>query len=173
MSAQKNPACGKARRVWILVAEAEALGDRGEVHRRIFAAPIDLELEFEPIALVEAGHPAALDSGDMDEGIGLAVIALNEAEALHRVEELDRSGRLLASQLTLRASTTGSGTSASTTTRAARTRITLTRRTAVSDGERLAINLEIGRRDTTATIDQGEAERLPLGQTGQAGLLDR
>ncbi|MDB5704856.1 MAG: integral rane TerC family protein [Sphingomonas bacterium] len=106
----------------------------------------------------------------MHERIGLPIIALNEAKALHRVEELDGARRLLAGQLTCRTGTAG----ACATARAARTRrVTIARRTAVSDGERLALDLEIGRRDTAAAIDQGEAERLTLGQTGQAGLLDR
>jgi predicted tellurium resistance membrane protein TerC len=104
------------------------------------------------------------------ERIGLAIVALNKAEALHRVEELDGARRLLAGQLTLRAGAAG----ACTTARAARTcRVTIARRTAVSDGKGLALDLEIGRRDAAAAIDQGEAERLTLGQTGQPGLLDR
>jgi len=103
------------------------------------------------------------------ERIGLAIVALNEAEALHRVEELDGTRRLLPGQLTRRTGTAGR----CTTARATRTcRITITRRAAVSDRKRLALDLEVGRRDAAATIDQGEAERLTLGQTGQAGLLD-
>src|SRR3546814_9818918 len=77
--------------------------DRLEVHRRIFAATIDLEFEFEPVALVERRQTRTLDRRDMHEGIGLAVIALDEAEAFHRVEELDRAGRLLPGELPLRA----------------------------------------------------------------------
>ena len=105
----------------------------------------------------------------MHERVGLAIVALNEAEALHRVEELDGARRLLASQLTGRTGTAG----ACTTARAARTcRVTVARRAAVSDGKGLALDLEVGRRNTAATIDQGEAERLALGQTGEAGLFD-
>ena len=51
--------------------------------------------------------------------------------------------------------------------------VTIARRTAVGHGERLALDLEVGRRNAPAAIDQGEAERLTLGQTGQPGLLDR
>src|SRR6185503_9123123 len=76
--------------------------DRLQVDSRGLAAPVDLELELEPVALVEAGHSGPLDRGDMDERVGLAVVAADEAEALHRVEELDRAGSLLAGQLTLR-----------------------------------------------------------------------
>ena len=145
----------------------------GLLHRRqvdggIFAAPIDLQLEFEPVALVEGGHAGAFDRADVHECIGLAIVALNEAEALHRVEELDRARRLLTRQLTLRATgTTG------TATRRTRTGIAITRRAAILDRHRLAIDLEIGRRDAAATIDKGEAKRLTLGQTRQPGLLDR
>jgi hypothetical protein len=99
----------------------------------------------------------------VDECIGLAVIALNEAEALHRVEELDRAGRLLASQL--------AATAAASATRAACR--TLGARAAILDGQGLAFDLEVGRRNAAAAIDEGEAQRLTLGQAGQACLLDR
>src|SRR5215212_12277845 len=67
---------------------------RLQVHRGIFAAAIDLELELEPVALVERRHARALDRRDVHERVRLAVIALDEAEAFHRVEELDRSAGL-------------------------------------------------------------------------------
>src|SRR5437868_6891298 len=62
---------------------------RLQVHRRIFAAAVDLELEVEAVALVERRDARALDGRNMDERVGLAVIALDEAEALHRVEKFD------------------------------------------------------------------------------------
>jgi hypothetical protein len=98
------------------------------------------------------------------ERIGLSVIALDEAEALHRVEELDRAGRLLAGQLTLRRTATIATRAASGA---------LGPRAAIFHCHWLAIDLEVGRRDAPATIDQREAQRLTFGQTGQAGLLDR
>src|ERR1044072_1708523 len=76
---------------------------RRQVHCGILAAAVHLELELEPVAFVERRHAGALDGADMDERIGLPVVALDKAEALHRVEELDRAGRLLAGQLALRA----------------------------------------------------------------------
>ena len=102
--------------------------------------------------------PGALDRRDMDEGVGLAVIALDEAEALHRVEELDRAARLLAGQLPLRAAVAAGRAGAAA---------------AALDRHRLAFDPQIGRRDAPAAIDQRELERLAVGEVGQAGLLDR
>src|ERR671932_592639 len=79
-----------------------ASADRLQVHCRIFAAAIDLELEFQTVTFVERRDSGALDGRDMHEGIGLAVVALDEAEALHRVEEFDRPARFLAGKLALR-----------------------------------------------------------------------
>src|SRR5690242_553461 len=135
-----------------------------QVHRGIFAATIDLDLERQAVAFVERRHAGALDRRDVHERIGLAVVALNEAEALHRIEELDRAGRLLAGQLALRAAAVAA--TAAEATLAGRARRALFHR------HRLAVDLEIGRRDAATAIDQREAERLALGQAGQAGLLD-
>src|SRR3546814_2166132 len=128
--------------------------DRLEVHRRIFAATIDLEFEFEPVALVERRQTRTLDRRDMHEGIGLAVIALDEAEAFHRVEELDRAGRLLPGELPLRAA-------------AATIAVALPRGAAILDRHRLAVDLEIGRRNAPTAIDQREVERLAFGKRSE------
>src|SRR3546814_18867885 len=65
--------------------------ERLKVGRRHLAAPVDLQLEAEALNLVPALQPRPLDSRDMDQCIGLAVHALNEAENLHRVEQINRS----------------------------------------------------------------------------------
>ena len=44
---------------------------------------------------------------------------------------------------------------------------------AILDRERIALDLEVGRRDPAAAIDERELERLALGEAGQARLLDR
>ncbi len=137
---------------------------RRQVHRRHLAAPINLKFEFQPVAFVERRHAGAFNRRDVHERIGLAVIALDEAKTLHRVEELDRARCLFARQLTLR--TTGTGTTA-------RAIVTVTRRAAIGNGQRLTFNLQVGRRDTATAIDEREAERLTFGQAGQAGLLNR
>jgi len=128
-----------------------------KVHGGIFAAAVDLELEIEPVAFVERWHSGALDGRDMDEGVGLAVIALNEAEALHRVEELDRAAGLFARQLTLRPT----GTAASSTAT-----------TAALDSHRLTLDSKIGRRNPSAAVDERELERLAVCKVGQSRLLD-
>src|SRR3954468_21756697 len=84
-----------------------ALLDRNQVHRRGLAAPVDLELELDPVALVERDHAGPLHRGDVNESVGLAVVAGDEAEALGRVEELDRSRGLFAGQLALRTAAAG------------------------------------------------------------------
>jgi hypothetical protein len=93
----------------------------------------------------------------VNEGIRLAVIPLDEAEALHGVEELNCSAGFLARELTLRsAAARAAGTAA-----------------AAFDRHRFAFDTKVGRRDPAATIDEGELKRLAVGQIRQAGLLDR
>src|SRR4051794_40074982 len=95
----------------------------------------------------------------MHERVGLTVIALNEAEAFHRVEELDRAAGLLARQLPLRTAGAAAGTSAGSAA-------------AALDRHRLAFDAKVGRRNPAAAIDEREFERLPVGKVGKAGLLD-
>src|SRR5690348_5533236 len=80
---------------------ARWLLDRDQVDRGGLAAPVHLQLELDPVALVQRDHAGALDRGAVDERIGLAVVAGDEAEALGRVEELHRARGLLAGQLAL------------------------------------------------------------------------
>src|SRR3954470_22945676 len=132
--------------------------DRDQVDRRRLPAPVDLELELDPVALVEGDHAGTLHRRDVDEGIGLAVVAGDEAKALGGVEELHGARSLLAGQLALRTAASASA---------------VARRATVLDRERIALDLEVGRRDPAATVDEREVERLSLGQAGQPGLLDR
>lgn len=137
-----------------------------EIDGRVLAATIDFQFEVQTVTLVQGAHAGAFDSADVDESVRLAVITLDEAEALHGVEELDRAAGAFAGQLTLRATlctteTTGAGLAR------------FTRRRTIGHGERFAVDDQIGRRHLATTIHQGEAERLTFGQTGQAGLLDR
>jgi hypothetical protein len=85
----------------------------------------------------------------MHERVGLAVIALNEAEAFHRVEELYRPAGLLSGELALRPAL------------------------CALDGHRLALDPKVGCRDSAAAVDERELERLSVSQVGQARLLDR
>jgi hypothetical protein len=147
------------RRPFRPLEKDEKVRFRLKVHGRKFAAPVDLELELESVAFVERRNSGALDSGDVNEGIRLAVIALDEAEALHGIEELDRATGLFAGQLALRAA------SAAGRTRAAAA--------AALDRHRLAFDAKVGGRHPTAAIDQREFERLAIGEVGETGLLDR
>jgi hypothetical protein len=96
----------------------------------------------------------------MHESIRLAVIALDEAEALHCVEELDRPAGFLTGQLSLRAAAiAAAGGSAAPAT--------------ALDRHRFAFDSQVRGRDPAAAIDEREFERLAIGQVGQTGLLDR
>src|SRR5690606_23976676 len=119
-----------------------------KVDRRVFPSSIDLEIELETVAFVDARQAGALHRADVDEGVFLAVVARDEAEAFHAVEELDRSGRLLAGQLALRSGGL------------------LLHRNDVAD------DLKIGRRNLAAAIDQIELQLLPFGESFQSRALD-
>ena len=97
----------------------------------------------------------------MHEGIRLSVIALNEAEALHCVEELDGACSLLTRKLTLRTTALGA-----TCCR------TITRRAAIFATSKATSAATISRRNSTAAIDEGEFKRLPFGKAGELFLLD-
>jgi hypothetical protein len=122
--------------------------DRLEIHGGVLAASIDFQLERKPVAFVESRHSGAFDGRNVDEGVRLAVIALDEAESLHCVEELDGALRLFAGQLALRSAL------------------------GALDGYRLAFDSKVRRRNPSAAIDQGEFQRLPVSEIGQARLLD-
>ena len=86
----KNARPARAGRA-LFASLCEAIRIGGRLTAAVLAAAVDLDLELEPVAFVERRHAGALDRRDVDERIGLAVVALDEAEALHRVEELDRA----------------------------------------------------------------------------------
>lgn len=120
-----------------------------EIDCRILPAPIDFDIELDPVTFVQALQARTLDRADMDESIGLTIVARDKAEALHRVEELDRSRRLLASQLALR------------------------RRLALLNGNHVPNSLEIAGGNLAATVDKSEFELLAFGQSFQAGSFHR
>jgi hypothetical protein len=136
--------------------------ERLKVHRRIFAAPVDLDVEFEPVAFVDCRQAGAFDRRDVNECIRLSVIATDEAETLHRIEEFDGALSLFASQLALRAAT-----------EAALAGAALARSRGANDFHRLAVDLEVGRRDATAAVDQRELQRLAIGEVRKTCLLNR
>jgi hypothetical protein len=50
--------------------------------------------------------------------------------------------------------------------------VAITRGTTIGNGHRLAIDLQVGRRDAATAVDEREAERLTLCECDHAGLLD-
>src|SRR5690606_14908033 len=114
----------------------------------VLPSSVDLEVEFESIAFVDSRKARALHRADVDERVFLAIVAGDEAEALHRIEELDRSRRLLAGQLALRAGGL------------------------LLYGDHVTDDLQIGRGNLATAIDQVEGKLLPFGQAFEAGALD-
>src|SRR5690606_27973505 len=108
---------------------------------------VHLEIEFESVAFVDSGQSGTLDRADVHERVFLAIVARYEAKALHRVEELDRSGGLLTGQLALRPGG-----------------LLLHR-------NYIAHDLQIGSRDLPAAIDKIEGQLLPFSQALEASAL--
>src|SRR3546814_5180207 len=80
-------------------AGCSLVGLRLKVDGRIFAAAVDFEFEVEAVAFIQGAHAGAFDGADVHERVGLAVVALDEAKALHGVEELDRDAGAFAGEL--------------------------------------------------------------------------
>jgi len=136
---------------------------RGKIDGGVFATTINLKLELKLVALVQRGHTSTFNRTDVHECVGLAIIALNKAEALHRVEEFDGPGRLFPGKLTLRPACRWT---------AARRCLTITWRSAIFNRQWFAIDLEISCRNSAAAINQCEPQRLAFGKSGQARLFD-
>ena len=107
----------------------------------MFASSIDFKVELQLVAFVQFTQTRALDGTDVHERIRLTIIASDEAEAFHRVEELHRTGGLFAGQFALR-----------------RCRARFNR-------DDIAYNLQIGCGNLAATINQIEFELLAFRQT--------
>jgi hypothetical protein len=114
---------------------------RHQVDRRILASSIDLDIEFEPVAFSQFFHAGILDRADVDESVGLTIVARDEAKALHAVEELDRTSRALTRQLALRSSF------------------------ALLHGNDIAKRNQITRRNLATPVNQGEFQLLTFAQT--------
>ena len=132
----------------------------------MFAASVNFQVELIAFAFVEARQARPFDGTDVHERIGLAIIAGKEAKALHRIEELDRTGRLFAGQLTLRRAAT---ITAAVPTVAAITTAVATR----FHGNDIANDLEILSGNLAAAINQIVFELLTFAQPFEAGAFDR
>src|SRR5690606_13582578 len=89
-----------------------------------------------------------LDRADMHECIGLAIVTRDETEALHGIEELHGAGGLFAGALALRAGR------------------------ALLHRDNVAHDLEVGRGNLAAPVDQIEGQFLPFGETFEARALN-
>jgi hypothetical protein len=114
----------------------------------------------------------------VNKSVRLTVIALDEAKALHCVEELDRSSPVLTRQLPLRCATaiaaaisTASISATITTAKAAAFR-PITRRRAIRNGQNFTVNHKVRCRNPATTVNQCKFKGLSLGKASQPGLLD-
>ena len=136
-----------------------------KIYRCILTAAIDFQFEIKPVAFIERAHSSTFHSADVYEGIRLAIVTLNEAEALHGIEEFYGTARLLAGQLALRAAiATGTAAEAAAFPRSGRR--------AFRHRQGFALNLEISGGYLAAAIDQREFQRLSFRQAGKPSLLD-
>ena len=108
---------------------------------------IDFDFEFDLVAFVQAGQTRTLYSTDVHECVRLAILAGDEAEALGRIEELDRAAGTF----------TG--------------RLALCRSLAARGNDHLADDRQVARRDLAATIDQLECKLLTFSKGRQASVL--
>lgn len=117
----------------------------------MLASSVNFEIELEPVAFVDRRQTRAFDRRNVHECIGLAIIANEETEALDRVEELNRAGRLFAGQLA--------------------TRLFLS---AAAAGNRNYVtdDLKILSGDFATAINEVEFQFLPFGQAFQTSTLD-
>ena len=122
--------------------------ERRKVDRRVLASSIDLDIELQTVSFIETGHARTLNGADVDECVRLAVIARNETEALHRIEELDRTGRLFASKLALRCHFT------------------------LLYGDHITNDRKVTGRDLAATINELEFQLLPFGEPFESGTFN-
>ena len=152
-------------------AEFLSVALRLKIDGCVLAAAVYFEFEVQAVAFIQRAHACAFDCADVHECVGLAVVALDEAEALHGVEELDRAAGAFAGQLALRATTIAAAEAATVTAEAACAGFAGFTRT-IDHRKGLALDLEVGRRDLAATVHQGEAELLTFGKAGQASLLN-
>ncbi len=134
-----------------------------KINRRVLASSVDLEIEFEPLAFVDALQAGAFNGTDVHERVWLSIIADQKAEAFHRVEEFHRTGCFFTSQFTLWSAACrafAAFTAAGTAT------------AAIGYRNDIAHDLEILCRNLAAAINQVEFERLAFCQAGKTRTLD-
>ena len=123
--------------------------NRHQVDRRVLASSIDFKVEFKLVAFVQLAHARTLNRADVHECVRLAIVTRDKAEALHRVEELDRARSALTRQLALGCRRLG------------------------SHFDNVTNDLKIGRRNFAATIDEVEFQLLAFCQTFKSGTFNR
>jgi len=123
--------------------------NRHQVDRRVFPSSIDLNIKFQTVTFCKVTHTGTFNRRDMHECIRLAIITRDEAEALHCVEELDRTSSLVTGQLALRCFGF------------------------LFYGDNVTNNHKVACRDLAAAIHQSEFKALTFSKAFQPGALNR
>jgi hypothetical protein len=135
----------------------------------VFSAPINFDIELNPVTFIQRRHARAFNRRDVNKRIRLAIIALDKAKAFHRVEELNRACCRFAGQFTLWCTAAAAEAAAFWPI----TRVAITwRRPAVCHRQRITFNDQISCGNLSAAINQCELHRLPFGKTGQTSLFN-
>jgi hypothetical protein len=140
--------------------------ERLQIYRSLLATTIFFQFERDALAFVQIGEAGAFHGRDVHESIRRAIVALNEAEAFGTIEELHGTIHTLTIAHRSRTITARRCRAAFEATFAR-----LTRRRTIRNRQRLAVDLQFGRRNATIAFGQGEFQRLTIGQTGQTGCF--
>jgi hypothetical protein len=127
----------------------------GEIDRREFTAIVNFNVECQPVTFVERMDAGPFNCADVNEAVGSAIITLDKAETLRRIEEFDFSVGALTGQFPAR-----SGRAIAKAAAARATITTVTPGARRIQRHRFAINLEIDGRNPTIAVNQRKAERL-------------
>ncbi|MBB4640216.1 hypothetical protein HNQ99_000504 [Rhizorhapis suberifaciens] len=101
----------------------------------------------------------------MDECIWLPIVALNETETLHCIEEFDRSACLFTSQLALRTAIAPTGATETAT-------FSRGWSSALFHRQWLALDLQVGGRNLAAPVNQSEFQGLTFRKARKPRLFD-
>ena len=140
----------------------------------MLSTAVNFQFERQSVAFIERYHAGTFNCRNVNECIGLPIVALNKAEAFHRIEKLNSAAGLFTSERALWCTTAATATAISTACRAAaRCGITISRRCTISNRERLTFDLQFGCRDPPTAIDERKAQRLTFGQPDKPCLFNR
>lgn len=128
---------------------------RDQIHRSGLTALIHFQFKLQLVAFFQPAHARAFYGRDMDESIGLAVIALDEAKALGTIEEFYSASSLFTGQFSARGATT-----------------VIAATTSSRYFDKVALDLNVRSRNFSAAVNQRKPQGLAFGQALQARSLN-